>query len=455
MSRMEQNFLVFGTGISGIAACRLLRNKHCRVVLYDGNADLDVEGLRAKEPWLVEVPIYAGTLPREVAEQTEIAVLSPGVPVDLPIIKEWEAGGIRIWGEIELAYVFGRGRILAVTGTNGKTTTTSLLGEIMKRAFADVQVVGNIGIPYTQVADATTDATVVAAEISSFQLETIHTFCPEISAILNITPDHLNRHHTMENYQKAKMAITKNQTESQTCVLNYEDEILREFGSRLKQRVIYFSSRRKLEAGIYLEGEEIRYAWEGQKRLVCNISELQIFGRHNYENVMAAAAMAIAFGVPDTQIRDALREFRAVEHRIEYVTEKRGVRFFNDSKGTNPDAAIQAVKAMQWPTLLIGGGYDKGSDYEEWIRAFEGKVKKFVLLGATREKIAETAKSCGFPAEDIIFAEDLREAVDACYENAKEGDAVLLSPACASWGMFQNYEERGNSFKEMVKELEE
>lgn len=455
MSRIEQNFLVFGTGISGIAACRLLWNRRCRVVLYDGKADLDVEGLRAKEPWLSQIPIYAGTIPEEVTAETEVAVLSPGVPVDLPIVKEWEAQGIKIWGEIELAYVFGHGRVLAVTGTNGKTTTTSILGEIMKGAFSDVQVVGNIGIPYTQVVEATREDTVVVAEISSFQLETIHTFCPEVSAILNITPDHLNRHHTMENYGNAKKAITKNQTEGQTCVLNYEDETLREFGSRLETRVIYFSSLRKLNQGIYLEGEEIWYAEKGERRLVCKVSELQIFGRHNYENVMAAAAMAIAFGVPDLQIREALRKFRAVEHRIEYVTRKRGVRFFNDSKGTNPDAAIQAVKAMKWPTLLIGGGFDKGSSYEEWIQAFEGKVKKFVLLGATREKIAETAKTCGFPAEDIIFAENLKEAVDACYENAKEGDAVLLSPACASWGMFQNYEERGNLFKEMVKELEE
>lgn len=455
MSRMEQNFLVVGAGISGIAACRLLWEKRCRVVLYDGKADLDVEGLRAKEPWLSKIPIYAGTLPEEVVKETGIAVLSPGVAADLPIVKKWEDQGIEIWGEIELAYVFGRGRVLAVTGTNGKTTTTSLLGEIMKRAFSDVQVVGNIGIPYTQIAGQTTEDTVVVAEISSFQLETIHTFCPEVSAILNLTPDHLDRHHTMENYFNAKKAITRNQKQGQICVLNYEDEALREFGSRLGNEVIYFSSQRKLEEGLYLEGEEIRYAKGGRERLLIKVSELQIFGRHNYENVMAAAAMAIAFGVEDTQIRNALKDFQAVEHRIEYVTKKRGVRFFNDSKGTNPDAAIQAVKAMEWPTLLIGGGYDKGADFEEWIRAFDGKVKKFVLLGDTREKIAETAKACGFSAEDIIFAEDLREAVEACYENAKEGDAVLLSPACASWGMFRNYEERGNLFKEMVKELKE
>lgn len=251
------------------------------------------------------------------------------------------------------------------------------------------------------------------------------------------------------------MRIAMNQGSDQTCVLNYEDLVLREFAGRTKARVVFFSSERKLDEGMYLKGDEIIWAWEGTETVVCSTKDLQLIGRHNYENVMAAAAMAVCYGISIDKIREVLVRFTAVAHRIEYVVTKRGVRFYNDSKGTNPDAAIQAIRAMQWPTLLIGGGYDKDSEYEEWIHAFDGKVKKFVLLGATREKIRDTAIRLGYPKEDIILVDSLRDAVDICYDNAVSGDAVLLSPACASWGMFDNYEQRGDMFKEMARELKE
>ena len=447
----DKRFLVFGTGLSGIAAAELLIKNQIQLVLYDGKEDLDIPALRERYP----VPIYAGTLPEEVLKEIDIAVLSPGVPTDLPLVNHMRELGIAIWGEIELAYVFSKGRVLAVTGTNGKTTTTALLGEIMKATFSDVQVVGNIGVPYTGIADQTTRDTVTVAEISSFQLETIHSFRPQVSAILNITPDHLNRHHTMEDYIAVKERIAENQTGFDTCVLNYEDPILRSFGEGLPAKVVYFSSARWLGRGVSLFAGEIHYANAKIDTIVCTTDELQLIGKHNYENVMAAIAMAVSFGAPMEVIRRVVKNFRAVEHRIEYVTTKRGVRFYNDSKGTNPDAAIQAIRAMKWPTLLIGGGYDKDADYREWIEAFQGKVKKFVLLGATREKIARTALDCGFPKEDILFADSMEEAVRKCYANAEPGDAVLLSPACASWGMFANYEERGRIFKDLVRELEE
>ena len=232
MDWKEKNFLVFGTGISGISACGLLRDQNIATILYDGNAALDAAALRKEHSVLEDIPIYTGELPEEVLAEIQVAVLSPGVPTDLPLVEQMRGQGIQIWGEIELAYVFGKGRILAITGTNGKTTTTTLLGKIMEQAYEDVRVVGNIGIPYTGIAETTTEDTVIVAEISSFQLETIQSFCPEVSAILNITPDHLNRHHTMENYINAKKNITANQSKAQTCVLNYEDEVLREFGSR-------------------------------------------------------------------------------------------------------------------------------------------------------------------------------------------------------------------------------
>lgn len=450
-----KKFLVVGTGISGIAAAELLVGQGLAVLLYDGNKDAEAEKIREKSPLLGQVEIRVGELPEEILAGYDIAVFSPGVPIDIPLAAQMRELGMEIWGEIELAYAFEKGRVLAVTGTNGKTTTTALLGEIMEHAGFDVKVVGNIGIPYTSMAAGTTEDSVTVAEISSFQLETVHQFCPQVSAILNITPDHLNRHHTMENYQKAKEQIAANQGEGQYCILNYEDGRLREFSGRIKAKPIFFSSQRELQEGMYLKDGDILWAWEGKAQKVCNVRELQLIGKHNYENVMAAAAMARAAGVPFEKIKEVLVTFQAVEHRIEYVVTKRGVRFYNDSKGTNPDAAIQAVRAMEWPTLLIGGGYDKDSEYEEWINAFGGKVKKLVLLGATREKIRDTAVRLGYPREDIVLAESLEEAVDICYGSAVSGDAVLLSPACASWGMFQNYEQRGRIFKELARALEE
>ena len=369
------------------------------------------------------------------------------------MVEDLKKDGIPIWGEIELACHFAKGRIVAITGTNGKTTTTALCGEIMANYYRDVKVVGNIGIPYTSVAADTTDETVTVAEISSFQLETIHTFHPAVSAILNITPDHLNRHHTMECYIKTKERIAENQTEDEVCVLNYEDEVLRAFGETLHTNVLYFSSRQKLDRGLYLDGEDIYYADGENTTKVINVNELNILGTHNYENVMAATGIALSLGVPMDKIVEVLKRFQAVEHRIEYVTEKRGVKFYNDSKGTNPDAAIKGICAMNCPTLLIGGGYDKQSEYDEWIESFGGKVKLLVLIGQTREKIAACARAHGF--ENIVLCDTFEEAIDTCYRNAVSGDAVLLSPACASWGMFKNYEERGRIFKEYVRALKE
>ncbi len=453
MDLKGKKVLVVGSGVSGIAATELLKKKGIEVVLYDGNELLDIAELKRKAPVFEDVEIILGTLAERQMEQVELAVLSPGVPTDLPFVNRLRELGVPIWGEIELAYFFGRGKLVAITGTNGKTTTTALTGQIMEAYYEDVKVVGNIGIPYTSVAADTTDGTVTVAEISSFQLETTHTFKPQVSAILNITPDHLNRHHTMECYIETKESITKNQGSEETCVLNYEDEELRRFGEGLSTNVIFFSSERKLERGLYLEGNEIFYTDGGRTQKVICVEDLNILGKHNYENVMAATAMAVAMGVPMETITEVLKKFQAVEHRIEYVTEKRGVRFYNDSKGTNPDAAIKGICAMNRPTYLIGGGYDKESEYDEWIEHFDGKVRKLVLIGQTREKIAECAKKHGF--HDVVLCDSLEEAIDTCYAEAKSGEAVLLSPACASWGMFKNYEERGKVFKDYVKGLSE
>lgn len=451
MELQGKKVLVFGSGKSGIGASDLLAKVGAFPVIYDGNAETDKDAVVHKTDGTYSVTVYAGELPKEVQDSLDLVVLSPGVPTDLPLVKSFYEQGLPVWGEVELAYRVGDGEVLAITGTNGKTTTTALLGKIMQDARESVFVVGNIGTPYTSKALEMKPNSITVAEISSFQLETIDEFAPKVSAILNITEDHLNRHHTMEEYIRVKELITENQGTEDVCVLNYEDEVLREFGKHLTPRVVYFSSGRKLDEGIYLDGNKIILK-DGEKEIeVVKTEDLKLLGKHNFENVMAAVAMAYYDGVSLDSIRKSICEFTAVAHRIEYVTEKKGVVYYNDSKGTNPDAAIKGIQAMNRPTLLIGGGYDKQSGYDEWIEAFDGKVRYLVLIGQTKEKIKEAAEKHGF--HDIILCEDLKEAVKVCEEKAQPGDAVLLSPACASWGQFDNYEQRGDMFKEYVKAL--
>ena len=451
MDLAGKRVLVFGSGKSGIGAAELLGQVGACPLIYDGNAEIDKEAVLHKVSHGKNLEIYAGELPKEVQDSLDLVVLSPGVPMDLPLVKSFYEQGLPVWGEVELAYRTGKGRVLAITGTNGKTTTTALLGKIMSDAEDSVFVVGNIGTPYTSRSLEMKEDSVTVAEISSFQLETIDKFAPEVSAILNITEDHLNRHHTMEEYIRVKELIVKNQTSENYCVLNYEDEVLREFGRHIIPKTIYFSSRRKLERGIYMDGDQIILKTEREEIPVVRTGELKLLGRHNFENVMAAVAMACYAGVPMESIRRSVCAFTAVEHRIEFVAEKNGVAYYNDSKGTNPDAAIKGIQAMNRPTILIGGGYDKGSSYDEWLNSFEGKVRYLVLIGQTREKIREAAERLGVCP--CILCDDLEEAVKVCAEKANPGDAVLLSPACASWGQFDNYEQRGDMFKEYVRGL--
>lgn len=449
----DQKVLVAGTGKSGIAAAKVLLEMGGEVVLYDGNKELDPEKIKANFEDGTKVSVVLGELTRPDLLGVELSIISPGIPLDAPFVAVLDEAKIPIWSEIQLAYHVSKGKLAAITGTNGKTTTTALTGEIMKAFYEEVFVVGNIGIPYTETALETTDKSVTVAEVSSFQLETIMDFRPDVSAILNITPDHLNRHGTMENYIEVKERIASNQTEHDWIVLNYDDEVLREFGEskELKPKVLYFSGRQELKEGLYLDGDVIMYRHGGKTEELVNVQELQLLGRHNYENVMAAIGISIHMGVPMETILRVVKAFQAVEHRIEFVLERAGVRYYNDSKGTNPDAAIQAIHAMPGPIVLIAGGYDKQSEYDEWIESFGEKVKYMVLIGQTRDKIAECARRHGFT--EIMYAEDMAEAVRVCAAYANTGDNVLLSPACASWGMFDNYEQRGDIFKECVRNL--
>lgn len=453
MNLKDKKVLVVGLGKSGVAAYELLKKMGAKISLYDGKedlqvADLGIAGLMSTES---QVPVYLGQYPEDVFSSFDCAVFSPGVPLDIPVAEFLKTKGVPIIGEIELAYLMERGKVIGITGTNGKTTTTTLVGEIMKAYNDQTFVVGNIGNPYTSEVTKTTENSVTVAEISSFQLETIDTFAPDVSAILNITPDHLNRHKTMENYINSKLSITKNQGKENLCVLNYEDPVLRERAGDLGCNVTFFSSKQKLETGMYKDQNgNLILAEEGS--VLLNQKETRLPGDHNAENIMAALLMTFAMGVPRELAVRVVKEFQPVEHRVEFVKTVSGVDYYNDSKGTNPDAAIKGIQSMDRPTVLIGGGYDKGGSFVDWIQSFDGKVKKLLLLGATRERIAREAEECGFTSYQ--FVESMEEAVETACELAEEGDAVLLSPACASWDMFESYEQRGHIFKELVNKLD-
>ncbi len=448
---LGKKVFVVGLGVSGIGAAKLLLGAGAKPVLYDANSNINTEEIKSKNPEIVDIPIVLGQMLPEYYEDVFMCVISPGVPIDSELVCSFKEKDIPVWGEIELGYCFAKGMLIGITGTNGKTTTTTLVGDIMKAFAKEVFVVGNIGYPYTEVALKTKEDTVCVAEISSFQLETAYEFRPQVSAILNITPDHLNRHHTMECYAETKEKICINQDEDEVCVLNYEDPILREFAKKAKCKVKFFSSKHILDEGIYLVNDNIVIKEKGFEQVLMNIHDMNLVGMCNVENVMAAIMITKSCQVPMDIILKTVKEFKAVEHRIEFVATKRGVDYYNDSKGTNPDAAIQGIRAMTKPTVLIGGGYDKMSDYDEWIEAFDGKVKCFVLIGQTKDKIAECAEKHGI--KNIIKADTFEEAFEICVRESREGDAVLLSPACASWGMFPNYEVRGQMFKEMVNAL--
>ncbi len=452
----DKKVLVAGCGKSGISATRLLVENNERVILFDENKknSLDAEGVINKLGEIKNkenIDIKLGELKDELLQDVSLMVISPGIPTDLPFVLKVREAGIPVWSEIELAYHYEKGVVAAITGTNGKTTTTTLVGEIMKAHNDNTFVVGNIGTPYTELADKTLETSVTVAEISSFQLETIIDFKPHVSAILNITPDHLDRHYTFENYAECKLDISRNQTENDYVVMNYDDPETVKLAGKINAKVIFFSRLEKLEQGVYVLDDNIVIADGSENIQVLNLKDIKILGSHNVENVLAAVAIAYYMGVPVELIAKVCTEFQGVEHRIEYVKTVNGVAYYNDSKGTNPDAAIKAIQAMNTKTFLIGGGYDKHSAYDEWIESFDGKVKKLLLIGATAENIAKCAREHGF--NDIEIMETLEDVVCYCYKNAMPGDAVLLSPACASWGMFDNYEQRGNMFKEYVNKL--
>ena len=452
----DKKVLVAGCGRSGICATKLLIEKGEEVSLFDENKKGELSADKIKENLgeagnSSKLEIFLGQLTGELLDEVSVMVISPGIPTDASFVLSVKEKDIPVWSEIELAYYYEKGTVVAITGTNGKTTTTSLVGEIMKAHNPNSYVVGNIGIPYTQQVVNTSDKSVTVAEVSSFQLETIISFKPHVSAILNLTPDHLDRHYTFENYARCKADVTKNQTDDDYVIVNYDDPETMKWVDKLSGNVIYFSRLTQLDNGVCVKDGSV-YVYENNiSTWVLDLKDIQILGDHNVENVLAAVGITYYMGVPVSTIGKVCTEFKGVPHRIEYVKTVNGVEYYNDSKGTNPDAAIKGIKAMKSKTYLIGGGYDKKSSYDEWIDSFDGKVKKLVLLGQTASDIDKSARSRGFV--DTVFVKSLEEAVKYCYDMAEPGECVLLSPACASWGMFDNYEQRGDMFKEYVNKL--
>ena len=458
-----KKYLVLGLGRSGVAAAELLA-KSADVSAWDSKAEEKFSPELTARLRALGVKLYFGDFPQESYDEL---VLSPGVPPEIEPVRMAAEGGAVISGELQLAYENARGHFLAITGTNGKTTTTALLGEMEKAAGRKTEVVGNIGLPVTSVAETSDEDTWLVTEVSSFQLSTISSFRPEVSAILNITPDHMDRHKTMEEYTRVKHLVHANQTPDQYFVFNADDPATLESvkAMDITPKLVPFSHKlgfdelEKLSRGSHcyaIEDDGKFYIVnQSRKRFICTKDEIYIPGTHNLENALAASAMAFFSGVDTPCIAECLRSFKGVEHRIEFIREYKGVRYVNDSKGTNPDSTEKAIEAVKAPILLIAGGYDKGSSFDELISKFGGKVEYLLLLGKTADKIEAAALAGGFPKERIVRCKDLDECVGRGSELAVPGATVLLSPACASWDMYGSYEERGEHFRRLANALGE
>lgn len=441
--------LIVGMARSGIASARLLHAHGWRIVITDSKqeipgltealADISYVNALGHDPmFLIELDI-------------DLIVLSPGVPMYLLFIEAARVRGIEVIGEIELGYRYSHGEFLCITGTNGKTTCTALTGEMCKLSGRNTFVLGNIGTPLTMCAEETREGDLIVVETAALQLEGNSRFHAHIAAVCNIAQDHLDRFLTMDYYIETKCKIFLNQTKDDIAVLNYDDPIVRDMHTRTPAHILYFSCKQRVEEGVYIEDAAIHYRIFGKQGVLCNVTDVRIPGRHNLENAMLCAAVALAAGVSEEAVRETLQTFPGVEHRIEFVRELDGVRYYNDSKGTNPDSTIKAIEAMDRKTVLLLGGYDKHNTFEALFEAMkQGPVREAVILGETADKLMQYAKEANFKNVHLHRG-DFAGAVELARSLAKEGENVLLSPACASWDMFENFEQRGDVFKEIVR----
>ena len=439
-----KKILVCGMARSGQAAAALLAKLGAAVTAQDLRDKIDW----AYDPTNMGLALYLGQNPDAIISEFDLVVISPGLSIYLPFIEKAKQLGIPVWGESELAFKLCPCPVIGITGTNGKTTVTTLVGEILTRSNPKTVVAGNIGIPLTSLVSELTPDSLVVAEISSFQLETAVDFKPNVSAVLNMTEDHLDRHKDMETYIEMKSRIFANQRHPNIAVLNYDNPITR--AMKPNCRVVWFSENTALPAGVYKRDGQIyaRMTAEPEEH-IASLEGLSIM----HENALAATALALSAGAKAEHIAEGLRAFKDVPHRREHVASIGGVAYVNDSKATNPDAAIKAIMSTKTPIVLIGGGYDKGTDFTPWVKSFPGKVVKLILIGQTAPQIIETCQANGFTAYEQ--ANTLQEAINRAAEAAKPGQTVLFSPACASFGMFKDYEERGDMFRQYVNTRKE
>ncbi len=447
MNVSGQNILVVGLGRSGAAAAEFLADRGARVTVNDAKPESELKDASALHKKGVE--IVAGSHPDELFEKSDLIVASPGVPLALAPFQKARAAGVPVISEIELAARFLRGRMIGVTGSNGKTTTTTLIGELLRNADLPAQVGGNIGTPLVSLVATSQEAGFTVVELSSFQLEAVERLHLFAAVLINITPDHLDRYESMEHYAAAKANIFRNQTPADVAVLNADDERVSRMKGSTEARVVYFSRRRELGEGVFLRGEEIVNRFDGREQLMIARSDIPLRGDHNLENVMSSLAVGLACRVSPESMRETIRNFKGVEHRLEFIDEINGVKFYNDSKATNVDAAVKSIEAFAGGLIVILGGKDKGSDYTPLARLLRERGEHVILIGAAAGKIARALEN----ALPIHRAATMEEAVAAGYRLSHMGSVVLLAPACASFDMFDNYEHRGRVFKEAVKKL--
>lgn len=448
----DKKVLVVGMARSGVAAAQLLHQAGAVVIVNDSKTE---EQLGESIQPLQDLPVIRefGKPAGELLDGIDALVISPGIPNTAPFVQAAREKGIYVTGELELASQLSKGTLVAITGTNGKTTTVTLLGEIFRNAGKVTHVVGNIGYPYSAAAMVSKKEDVVVCEVSSFQMETADTFHPHVGVLTNITEDHLNRHGTMEVYTAMKMRMFKRQGPEDFAIFNADDPALKALPKQVRSRVLMFSRLKEVERGAFVRDGMIVVNISGEEKTVCRTEEVMIPGPHNLENALAAVCAASAMEVPVPVIRHSLKTFRGVEHRIESVRVLDGVEYFNDSKGTNVDSTIKAVQTMKKPTVIILGGYDKHCSFDPLSREMVQSeyMKQAVLIGETADQIEASLIKEGF--ENITRADTLENAVAICRKLADDGWNILLSPACASFDMFSDYEERGRVFKQIVNDL--
>ena len=450
MDLSGKSVLVFGAGVSGFSAAKTLLEQQAMVTLADGKERGDLKHAEGLAELVGKIELALGRQDEALLAGKDLLILSPGISINHVLPQAALRLQIPVWGEVELAGRLCKAPIAAVTGTNGKTTTTTLLGEMMKTKYAEVVIGGNIGVGLAQAVSQVSSQGYVVAEISSFQLEAAGTFQPHIAVILNLTPDHIDRHGSFAGYGAVKEQIFANQQPQDYLVLNHDDENVRDMANRCHSQAFFFSRRAELESGAFVSGGSICLRWQGKSALVCRVDEMKLFGGHNVENALAACAAAFLAGVDPEQMAKVLRDFTGVEHRIEPVATLEGVRWYNDSKATNPESSIKALEAFDGHVVLIAGGRDKNTDLSEFADLIKAKADLLILIGEAAERFELAARAAG--VEKIVRSASLADAVETARRLAKSPQVVLLSPACASYDMFDNYEQRGEIFKQLVRQ---